>query len=59
MVLCEKEGTPGEAYLALRTQTRDSRGNPAMKDVAAGLITIEQAKALLQGIENRKALYGL
>jgi hypothetical protein len=58
LVMCEKEATPGEAYLALRSQTRDTRGNPAMKDIAAGTILIAQAKDLLQGIENRKALYG-
>ena len=58
MVLCEKPGTAGEAYLAVRTQTRDSRGNPAMKDVASGLVTAAQAKELQRGIANRKALYG-
>lgn len=59
MVLCEQAGGAGEAYLALCTQTRDARGNPAQKEIAAGLISTAQAKDLLQGIENRKALYGI
>lgn len=59
LVICETAGSAGEAYLALRSQTRDTRGNPAMKDIAAGLITTAQAQDLLQGIKNRKALYGI
>ncbi len=59
MTVCEQAGGSGEAYLVLCTQTRDSRGNPAQKEVVAGVIGSVQAKDLLQGIENRKALYGI
>lgn len=58
MATCGKDCTAGEAFLAVRTQTRDSKGNLTTKDLAKGMITAFQMQDLLRGIEARKALYG-
>jgi hypothetical protein len=58
MATCGKDCTAGEAFLAVRTQTRDSKGNLTTKDLAKGMITAFEMQDLLRGIEARKALYG-
>jgi hypothetical protein len=49
----------GEAFLAVRSQGRSSSGKATAKDLATGMITPAQTQDVLQGIENRKALYGI
>jgi hypothetical protein len=58
LATCGKDCTAGEAFLVVRTQTRDSKGNLTTKDLAKGMITSFQMQDLLRGIEARKALYG-
>jgi uncharacterized membrane protein YeaQ/YmgE (transglycosylase-associated protein family) len=58
MATCGKDCTAGEAFLAVRTQTRDSKGNLSTKDLVKGMITSFQMQDLRRGIEARKALYG-
>jgi hypothetical protein len=48
----------GDALLVVRSQVRDSRGNPTAKDLARGMISATQAQELQRGIQNRRALYG-
>lgn len=55
---CGPDCPEGDAFLAVRRQSRNSNGNTAAKDVQSGLITAAQLQELRHGIENRKALYG-
>jgi hypothetical protein len=50
--------TDGDVLLVVRSQVRDSRGNPTGKDLARGMISAGQAQELQRGIQNRRALYG-
>ena len=56
---CGADCTDGDAFLAVRTQVRRSRGNTTATDLVTGMISPAQTQDVLQGIENRKALYGL
>jgi hypothetical protein len=55
---CGDEFPDGDAYLAIRSQARNSGGNLVAKPVAAGTISSLQRQDLERGIQNRKALYG-
>jgi hypothetical protein len=56
---CGPDCTDGDAYLAVRSQVRGSGGKAIATDLVTGMITPAQTQDVLQGIENRKALYGL
>lgn len=56
---CGADCVDGDAFLAVRSQVRSSRGNATATDLVTGLITPAQTADVLQGIENRKALYGI
>ena len=53
-----KDCVNGEMLLLVRSQVRDSRGNPTGKDLARGMISAAEAQELQRGVQNRRALYG-
>jgi hypothetical protein len=58
MATSGKDCTNGDVLLVVRSQNRDSRGNPTAKDLARGMILAVQSQELQRGIQNRRALYG-
>lgn len=48
----------GDVYLVVRSQKRDSRGNPTAQDLVKGMISAVQSQELQRGIQNRRSLYG-
>lgn len=56
---CGADCAEGDAFMVLRSQKRGSGAKPIQQDLLSGLISPLQTQDLLQGIENRKALYGL
>ena len=59
LATCGEGCADGETYLAVRLQSRNSKGAPDFKELQSGLITPPQAQDLRRGIEARKALYGI
>ena len=59
MARCGEDCAEGDAFLAVRSQVRGSSGKPMATDLITGMIPPAQTQEVLQGIENRKALYGL
>ena len=46
----------GDVLLVVRSQVRDSRGNPTAKELVSGMINAAQSQELQRGIQNRRSL---
>lgn len=59
LATCGDDCANGDAYLAARQQSRNSKGTVVLKDLSKGLISPLHLQDLRRGIETRKALYGV